>query len=103
MTKSWAKHTNCPAWKVKIKGAKCKVSWALRLVDGFYTYQLTVDVGPLKKGGSGKSEIRNQRSEVRGQRSELKIVLRKESPGLYSVFCFGVWPERNFLSVFSKN
>ncbi len=48
--------TNCPAWKVKIKVAKCKVSWALRLADGIYTYQLTVDVGPLKKGGSGKSK-----------------------------------------------
>ncbi len=48
--------TNCPAWKVKIKRAKCKVSWALRLADGIYTYQLTADVGPLKKGGSGKSK-----------------------------------------------
>ncbi len=48
-----------------VKGAKCKVSWALRLADGIYTYQLTADplrrgnaanVGPLKKGGSGKSK-----------------------------------------------
>ena len=31
--------TNCPAWKVKIKGAKCKVSWVLRLVDEIYPYQ----------------------------------------------------------------
>ena len=42
---------NCPGWKVKIKETKCKVSWALRLADGIYTYQLTADVGPLKKGG----------------------------------------------------
>ncbi len=42
--------TNCPAWKVKIKEAKCKVSWALRLADGIYTYQLTADVGTLKGG-----------------------------------------------------
>ncbi len=48
--------TNCPGWKVKIKGVKCKVSWALRLVNGIYTYQLKADVGPLKKGGSGKSK-----------------------------------------------
>ncbi len=57
--------TNCPGWKVKIKRVKCEVSRALRLADGIYTYQLTVDplrrgnaanVGPLKKGGSGKSE-----------------------------------------------
>ncbi len=57
--------TNCPGWKVKIKGAKCKVSWALCLVDEIYPYQLTVDplrrgnaanVGLLKKEGSGKSE-----------------------------------------------
>ncbi len=48
--------TNCHGWKVKIKRAKCKVSWALRLVDGIYLYQLTADVGPLKKGGSGKSK-----------------------------------------------
>ena len=27
-------HTNCPGWKVKIKGVKCKVSLALRLADG---------------------------------------------------------------------
>ena len=66
-------HTNCPAWNVKIKETKCKVSWALRLAGGIYTYQLTVDVGPLKKGGSGKSKIR-------GQKSDLKIVLS-------SVFC----------------
>jgi hypothetical protein len=54
--------TNCPGWKVKIKG---KVSWTLRLVDEIYPYQLTADplrrgnaanVGPLKKGGSGKSK-----------------------------------------------
>jgi len=49
-------HTNCPGWKVKIKGVKCKVSLALRLADGIYTYQLTADVGFLKKGGSGKSK-----------------------------------------------
>jgi len=48
--------TNCPAWNVKIKEAKCKVSWALRLADEIHTYQLTADVGPLKKGGSGKSK-----------------------------------------------
>ena len=48
--------TNCPAWKVKIKGAKCKVSRVLRLADGIYPYQLTADVGFLKKGGSGKSK-----------------------------------------------
>jgi len=48
--------TNRPGWKVKIKGAKCKVSWALRLADEIYPYQLTVDIGPLKKGGSGKSK-----------------------------------------------
>ncbi len=48
--------TNCPGWKVKIKGAKCKVSWALRLAGGIYPYQLTADVGFLKKGGSGKSK-----------------------------------------------
>jgi len=48
--------TNCPGWNVKIKRAKCKVSWALRLADGNCTYQLTADVGPLKKGGSGKSK-----------------------------------------------
>ncbi len=56
--------TNCPGWKVKIKGVKCKVPWALRLADEIYPYQLTADplrrgnaanVGPLKKGGSGKS------------------------------------------------
>ena len=56
--------TNCPAWKIKIKRAKCKVSWLLRLADGVCTYQLTADplrrgnaanVGFLKKGGSGKS------------------------------------------------
>ncbi len=40
--------TNCPGWKVKIKGVKCKVSWALRLAGGIYTYQLTVD--PLQRG-----------------------------------------------------
>jgi len=80
-------HTNCPAWNVKIKRAKCKVSWALRLADEIYPYQLTADplrrqprqrrvstggnaanVGFLKKGGSGKSEIRGRRSEVRGQK-----------------------------------
>ncbi len=49
-------HTNCPAWNVKIKETKCKVSWALRLADEICTYQLTADVGPLKKGGSGKSK-----------------------------------------------
>ncbi len=48
--------TNCPAWKVKIKRAKCEVSRALRLVDEIYPYQLTADVGFLKKGGSGKSK-----------------------------------------------
>ena len=48
--------TNCPGWKVKIKGAKCKVSWALRLADGIYTYQLTADVGPLKEGGRVKKD-----------------------------------------------
>ncbi len=49
--------TNCSGWKVKIKRIKCKVSWALRLADGIYTYyQLTADVGPLKEGGSGKSK-----------------------------------------------
>ena len=48
--------TNCPGWKVKIEGVKCKVSCALRLVNGIYTYQLTADVGPLKKGDSGKSK-----------------------------------------------
>ncbi len=48
--------TNCPGWKVKIKGVMCKVSRALRLVDGIYPYQLTADVGFLKKGGSGKSK-----------------------------------------------
>ena len=66
--------TNCSGWKVKIKRGKCKISRALRLVDGIYPCQLTVDVGPLKKGGSGKSEIRGQRSEVR--------------TGNYRVFCF---------------
>jgi len=30
--------------------------WALRLADEIYTYQLTANVGPLKKGGSGKSK-----------------------------------------------
>ncbi len=39
--------TNCPGWKVKIEGAKCKVSWALRLVDEIYPYQLTAD--PLRR------------------------------------------------------
>ena len=39
--------TNCPGWKVKIKGAKLKVSLALRLVDGIYPYQLTAD--PLRR------------------------------------------------------
>ena len=67
--------TNCPAWKVKIKKAKCKVFWVLRLADGVCPYQLTADplrrqprqrristggnaanVGFLKKGGSGKSK-----------------------------------------------
>ena len=48
--------TNCPAWKVRIKRAKCKVSWALRLADVIYPYQLTADVGFLKEGGSGKSK-----------------------------------------------
>ncbi len=48
--------TNCPGWKIKIKEAKCKVSWALRLADGIDPHQLTPDVGPLKKGGSGKSK-----------------------------------------------
>jgi hypothetical protein len=48
--------TNCPGWKVKIKGAKCKVSWASRLAGEIYPYQLTADVGPLKKGGSDKSK-----------------------------------------------
>ncbi len=48
--------TNCPGWKVKIKGAKCKVSWALRLADGVYPYQLTADVGLLKNGNSSKSK-----------------------------------------------
>jgi len=48
--------TNCPGWKVKIKGAKCKVSRALRLADEIYPYQLTVDVVFLKEGGSGKSK-----------------------------------------------
>jgi len=48
--------TNCPGWKVKIKGAKCKVSWALRLGDGIYPYQLTADIGLLKEKGSGKSK-----------------------------------------------
>ena len=62
--------TNCPGWKVKIKG---KVSWALCLVDEIYPYQLAAEplrrqprqrristggsatnVGPLKKGGSLK-------------------------------------------------
>ena len=37
--------TNCPGWKVKIKGAKCKVSWALRLSGKIYPYQLAADVG----------------------------------------------------------
>ena len=73
--------TNCPAWKVKIKRAKCKVSRALCLANEIYPYQLTADplrrgnaanVGPLKKGGSGKSEIR-------GQKSAFYI--------LYSIFC----------------
>jgi hypothetical protein len=41
--------TNYPGWKVKIKGAKCKASRALRLGDGIYPYQLTADVGFLKK------------------------------------------------------
>ncbi len=65
--------TNCPGWKVKIKGVKGKAPRALRLADEIYPYQLTVDVRPLKKGGSGKSEIR-------GQKSELKIIV-------YPTFC----------------
>ena len=52
--------TNCPGWKVKIKGVKCKVSLALRLAEEIYPHQLTVDAGPLKKGGSDKSKIRGQ-------------------------------------------
>jgi hypothetical protein len=57
--------TNCPARKVKIKEAKCKVFWALRLASVIYPYQLTGDplrcgnaanVGFLKKGGSDKSK-----------------------------------------------
>ncbi len=59
--------TNCPGWKIKIKGVKCKASRALRLGDEISPYQLTADAGPLKKGGSGKSEIRGQRPEVRSQ------------------------------------
>ena len=47
--------TNCPGWKVKIKG-KVQSFWALRLADWIYPYQLTADVGPLKEGGSGKSK-----------------------------------------------
>ncbi len=42
--------TNCPGWKVKIKGAKCKVSRALRLADEIYPYQLTAD--PLRRGNA---------------------------------------------------
>ena len=49
--------TNCPGWKVKIKGVKCKVSWALRLAGEVYPYQLTGDVGFLKKGGSSVSNL----------------------------------------------
>ncbi len=48
--------TNCPGWKVKIKGVKCKVPRALRFSDEIYQSQLTADVGFLKKGGSGKSK-----------------------------------------------
>ncbi len=57
--------TNCSGWKVKIKEAKCKVSWVLRLAGEIYPYRLTADplrrgnatnVGPLKEGGSDKSK-----------------------------------------------
>ncbi len=60
--------TNCPAWKVKIKGVKGKVSWALRLANGIYPYQLTADVGPLKKGGGVKKDL-----ELRIENEEKKI------------------------------
>ena len=43
----------------------------------------------LEEGGRAK----------RIENSELKVMVYPNIP--FSVFCFGVWPERNFLSVFS--
>ncbi len=40
--------TNCPGWKVKIKGVKCKVPRALRLADEIYPYQLTANISFLE-------------------------------------------------------
>jgi len=44
------------AGRSRFKEAKRKVSWASRLAGGVYPYQLTADVGFLKKGRSGKSK-----------------------------------------------
>jgi hypothetical protein len=46
-----------PAGRVRLtRTRKGQGFRALRLADGIYPYQLTADVGFLKKGGSGKSE-----------------------------------------------
>ena len=42
--------TNCPAWKVKIKGVKGKVSRALRLADGHSEYHKWKDPRTIEFG-----------------------------------------------------